>query len=169
MRLTTKGRYAVMAMMDLALNDLDASRNDGSPAQSTGKIALSDIAAKQDISLSYLEQLFAKLRRHGLVQGVRGPGGGYTLGRAADSISVADIVTAVDEVVDVTRCAGKENCQDGERCLAHELWTELSQKVYEFLDGISLGELVSEPRTQEVAKRQAQRRIDVELPSLSLN
>ncbi len=175
MRLTTKGRYAVMAMMDLALNGEDSVRQDGERSMTTakkpgnGKIALSDIAAKQDISLSYLEQLFAKLRRHGLVQGVRGPGGGYRLGRAADTISVADIVTAVDEVVDVTRCAGRENCQDGERCLAHELWSELSQKVYEFLDGITLGELVSAPRTREVAERQAQRRVDVDLPRMTLN
>jgi len=185
MRLTTKGRYAVTAMMDLALNDertsgrnrednsadnvedrVSGNRNAATGSETLTKIALSDIAANQDISLSYLEQLFAKLRRHGLVEGVRGPGGGYRLARPAGSISVADIVTAVDEVVDVTRCAGRENCQDGERCLAHELWSDLSQKVFEFLDGITLGELVSQPRTREVAKRQAQRRVDVELPGL---
>lgn len=153
MRLTTKGRYAVMAMMELGLN---GGKN---------KITLADIAAHQDISLSYLEQLFAKLRRNGLVEGVRGPGGGYRLARDAGSISVADIVTAVDEAVDVTRCKGREDCQDGQRCLAHELWSDLSMKVYEFLNAITLGELVAQPRVQEVAKRQASQCVDVELPA----
>jgi len=147
MRLTTKGRYAVTAMMDLALHTEE------------GKVTLADIARNQDISLSYLEQLFAKLRKQGLVKGVRGPGGGYRLAREASLISIADIVTAVDERVDVTQCAGKEDCQQGERCLSHDLWTELSQRVYEFLDGITLGELVQRPGVCAVAARQESRHV----------
>jgi Rrf2 family iron-sulfur cluster assembly transcriptional regulator len=158
MRLTTKARYAVMAMMELTLRG------------GKRKITLADVATSQDISLSYLEQLFAKLRRHGLVQGVRGPGGGYRLGRDAHAISVADIVTAVDEAVDVTRCKGRENCQDGERCVAHELWSDLSNKVYEFLDSISLGDLCERARTQQGtqpgAQQQSPRRVDVEPPAM---
>ncbi len=145
MRLTTKGRYAVTAMMDLAIH------------AEAGKVTLADIASNQDISLSYLEQLFAKLRKQGLVKGVRGPGGGYRLARDADMISVAEIVTAVDERVDVTQCGGKEDCQGGERCLSHDLWTDLSQRVFEFLDGITLGELVTRPGVCQVAARQEAR------------
>ncbi len=145
MRLTTKGRYAVTAMMDLALHE------------GKGPITLNDIAENQEISLSYLEQLFAKLRRSGLVRGLRGPGGGYRLARDAASISIADIITAVDENVDVTRCGGKKNCQDGERCLTHELWSDLSRQLHDFLDGITLGELMTWPCVQEVAARQEAR------------
>ena len=142
MRLTTKGRYAVTAMLDLALN------------QGKGAVPLQDIALKQEISLSYLEQLFAKLRGDGLVRGTRGPGGGYRLARSAEAISVAAIISAVDEKADMTRCGGEANCQDGEKCLTHELWTELSQEIYKFLDGITLSNLVSRPEVREVAERQ---------------
>ena len=142
MRLTTKGRYAVTAMLDLALN------------QDRGAVTLQDIALKQEISLSYLEQLFAKLRGNGLVKGTRGPGGGYRLAQSAEVISVAAIISAVDEKSDMTRCGGEANCQDGEKCLTHELWTELSQEIYKFLDGITLSNLVSRPEVREVAERQ---------------
>jgi len=142
MRLTTKGRYATTAMMDLAIHE------------TSGPVTLFDIASNQDISLSYLEQLFARLRDAGLVKGTRGPGGGYRLARPADSISIAEIITAVNEKVDATRCGGQANCQDGERCLTHELWTVLSDKLYDFLDNISLGEVIQWPRVQEVAVRQ---------------
>ena len=142
MRLTTKGRYAVTAMLDLALN------------QDKGAVTLQDIALKQEISLSYLEQLFAKLRGDGLVKGTRGPGGGYRLAQSAEAISVAAIIGAVDEKADMTRCGGEANCQDGEKCLTHELWTELSLEIYKFLDGITLANLVSRPEVREVAERQ---------------
>lgn len=141
MRLTTKGRYAVTAMMDLAIH------------QSKRPVTLQDIATGQEISLSYLEQLFAKLRRNGLVKGTRGPGGGYRLAKPAEEISIAAIILAVDERVDITRCGGKEDCQDGERCLTHDLWTELSAKIFDFLDNITLGELVQRPGVQAVAER----------------
>jgi len=183
MRLTTKGRYAVTAMMDLALHGEGTAAVDGSidrsvvvdsleginkthDAPRSRKISLADIARNQDISLSYLEQLFAKLRREGLVHGVRGPGGGYTLARDPDDISIAQIVTAVDEKVDVTRCGGRENCQEGERCLSHELWTDLSQQIYEYMDGISLGEIVRRPNVCQVAARQDSRSHSVAPPSV---
>ena len=142
MRLTTKGRYAVTAMLDLALN------------QGKGAVTLQDIALKQEISLSYLEQLFAKLRSNGLVKGTRGPGGGYRLAQSAEAISVAAIITAVDEKADMTRCGGEANCQDGKKCLTHELWTDLSLEIYKFLDGITLFNLVNRPEVREVAERQ---------------
>ena len=142
MRLTTKGRYAVTAMLDLALN------------QGKGAVTLQDIALKQEISLSYLEQLFAKLRSNGLVKGTRGPGGGYRLAQSAEAISVAAIITAVDEKADMTRCGGEANCQDGKKCLTHELWTDLSLEIYKFLDGITLSNLVNRPEVREVAERQ---------------
>lgn len=142
MKLTTKGRYAVTAMLDLALNDTG------------GPVALTDIAGRQGISLSYLEQLFAKLRRQGLVSSVRGPGGGYRLGAAADAISIAAVVSAVDEKVDATRCGGKKNCQGNERCLTHDLWQDLSGKIYQFLSGITLAQLVEQRGVREVAARQ---------------
>ena len=126
--------------------------------QSRRPVTLQDIATNQEISLSYLEQLFARLRRANLVKGTRGPGGGYRLAKEMDQISVAAIITAVDEKVDVTRCGGKTDCQDGERCLTHELWSSLSGKIYEFLDDISLGNLVREPGVQQVAERQDSRR-----------
>ncbi|HEB59340.1 MAG TPA: Fe-S cluster assembly transcriptional regulator IscR [Gammaproteobacteria bacterium] len=144
MRLTTKGRYAVTAMLDLALH------------YDEGPITLADISHRQGISLSYLEQLFSKLRKNGLVDSTRGPGGGYRLSRSADEIAVAEVITAVDEKVDATRCGGLGNCQDDERCLTHELWTDLSDQIYTFLNGISLGSLVARQGVQEVAMRQEQ-------------
>jgi Rrf2 family iron-sulfur cluster assembly transcriptional regulator len=147
MRLSTKGRYAVTAMIDLALhNDM-------------GPVALTDIADTQKISVSYLEQLFARLRKNGLVTGMRGPGGGYRLARPAAEITVAEIITAVDEPIDMTRCAGKEDCQDGEKCLTHELWVDLSKQLYEFLHGITLGQVVQWPAVQRVAERQQSRHL----------
>jgi len=142
MRLTTKGRYAVTAMLDLAINYKD------------GPITLSDISKRQGISLSYLEQLFSKLRKNGLVDSARGPGGGYRLSRSAHEVAVADVITAVDEKIDVTRCEGKGNCQDGQPCLTHELWQDLSGRIYDFLNGISLGQLVDNRNVQGVAMRQ---------------
>jgi Rrf2 family iron-sulfur cluster assembly transcriptional regulator len=142
MRLTTKGRYAVTAMLDLAIHFEE------------GPITLADISQRQCISLSYLEQLFAKLRRQGLVESTRGPGGGYRLSRSPMEIPVADVITAVDEKVETTRCGGLSNCQDDEQCLTHELWSELSTQIYQFLCGISLGNLVERQGVRDVAERQ---------------
>jgi Rrf2 family iron-sulfur cluster assembly transcriptional regulator len=142
MRLTTKGRYAVTAMLDLALHYDD------------GPITLADISQRQGISLSYLEQLFSRLRKQGLVDSTRGPGGGYRLSRSSDDIAVADVITAVDEKVETTRCGGLSNCQDEQQCLTHDLWTELSTQIHNFLSGISLGNLVARDGVQEVAERQ---------------
>jgi Rrf2 family iron-sulfur cluster assembly transcriptional regulator len=139
MRLSTKGRYSVTAMLDLAIHD------------KAGSVTLADISQCQGISLSYLEQLFAKLRKKGLVKGVRGPGGGYRLARAADKISIAEIISAVEESVDVTRCAGEGNCQEGEKCLTHELWSDLSNRLYEFLDHITLAQFVNRPGIPELS------------------
>jgi len=133
MRLTTKGRFAVTAMIDLALR------------QSSGPVTLAAISQRQQISLSYLEQLFGKLRRHELVESTRGPGGGYTLGRKAMEITVADIIVSVDEPIDATNCAGKENCLgDGGRCMTHELWAALNARMVEFLDSVTLQKLVDD-------------------------
>ena len=126
MRLTAKGRYAVTAMLDLAIHAPE------------GPVTLKSISENQGISLSYLEQLFSQLRKNNLVKGTRGPGGGYILARVVDEISMADIVVAVDEPLDITNCDGKENCHDGKRCLSHDLWSELSDQLYTFLDGIQL-------------------------------
>ncbi|MHB1514528.1 MAG: Rrf2 family transcriptional regulator [Acidiferrobacteraceae bacterium] len=142
MKLTTKGRYAVTAMLDLALHRREQV------------VSLSDIAARQDISLAYLEQLFARLRRSGLVESVRGPGGGYQLSLPPAEISVAEIIIAIDENIDATRCHGEENCHGDERCLTHQLWQELSERIYAFLDETTLGDLISRPAVQEVALRQ---------------
>ena len=142
MRLTTKGRYAVTAMLDLALHD------------GPQPVTLQDIAVNQEISLSYLEQLFARLRKSGLVQGTRGPGGGYRLAQDPKDVSIAGIISAVDEKADLTRCGGKSDCHQGQECLTHELWTELSEKIYQFLDEISLLDLIQRPRVREVAQRQ---------------
>ncbi|WP_126454077.1 Fe-S cluster assembly transcriptional regulator IscR [Sulfuriflexus mobilis] len=142
MRLTTKGRYAVTAMLDLALH------------YEEGPITLADISRRQGISLSYLEQLFSRLRKKELVISARGPGGGYRLSRDSSEIAVADVVTAIDEKVDATRCGGLANCQDDEPCLTHELWTDLSERIYDFLSGITLADLVNRREVQEVAQRQ---------------
>lgn len=144
MRLTTKGRYAVTAMLDLALHYKD------------GPITLADISHRQGISLSYLEQLFSRLRKQELVDSTRGPGGGYRLSRDSHQIAVADVITAVDEKVETTRCGGLSNCQDDEQCLTHDLWTELSTQIHDFLMGISLGDLVERQGVQAVAARQEQ-------------
>lgn len=130
MRLTTKGRFAVTAMIDLALRGGD------------GPVTLAGISERQNISLSYLEQLFGKLRRHHLVDSVRGPGGGYCLSRPSVQITVADIVRAVDEPLDATQCGGYENCKDEERCMTHELWSTLNRKMYEYLTSVTLFDLV---------------------------
>ena len=143
MRLTTKGRYAVTAMLDLALH-----------AQQD-PVSLADISERQSISVSYLEQLFSKLRRGGLVSSVRGPGGGYQLARDGATIFIAQIIDAVDESVDATRCGGKGDCQQGVTCLTHELWSDLSEQLHNFLAGISLQELVDRREVQAVALRQA--------------
>lgn len=131
MRLTTKGRFAVTAMLDLAL------RGGKNP------VTLAGISERQDISLSYLEQLFSRLRRHELVESVRGPGGGYYLARTLGDISVADIIRAVDEPIDATHCGGKENCHDDHRCLTHDLWMGLNAHIYDYLDNVTLATLVA--------------------------
>lgn len=131
MRLTTKGRYAVTAMLDLALN------------ARKGPVSLADISSRQEISLSYLEQLFARLRRNELVTSVRGPGGGYQLARDCSEIFVAQVIDAVNESVDATRCRGKGDCRQGHTCLTHHLWCQLSDQIHQFLNGISLAELVA--------------------------
>ena len=137
MRLTTKGRFAVTAMIDLALR------------HNSGPVTLAAISQRQQISLSYLEQLFGKLRRHELVESTRGPGGGYALGRKASDITVADIIVSVDEPIDSTHCGGKENCLgDGNRCMTHDLWAQLNTKMVEFLDSVTLQSLVD----QQIAK-----------------
>jgi Rrf2 family iron-sulfur cluster assembly transcriptional regulator len=133
MRLTTKGRFAVTAMIDLALR------------QTSGPVTLAAISQRQQISLSYLEQLFGKLRRHELVESTRGPGGGYSLGRKAADITVADIIVSVDEPIDATHCGGKENCLgESGRCMTHDLWTSLNQRMVDFLDSVSLQKLVDD-------------------------
>ena len=130
MRLTTKGRFAVTAMIDLAICSGD------------GPVTLAGISERQKISLSYLEQLFGKLRRNNLVESVRGPGGGYCMARPMQQITVADIVRAVDESFDATQCGGRENCKDDNRCMTHELWSTLNAKMYEYLTSVTLFELV---------------------------
>ncbi len=142
MRLTTKGRYAVTAMLDLALHACH------------GPVSLADISQRQGISLSYLEQLFAKLRQKKLVKSVRGPGGGYQLGLPDDHISIASIVDAVNESIDSTRCQEKGNCQQGEKCLTHHLWSDLSQKIHGFLSEITLHDLMKNREVQITATRQ---------------
>ena len=131
MKLTSKGRYAVTAVLDIALN------------AEKGPVSLADISERQHISLSYLEQLFAKLRRDGLVKSVRGPGGGYQLGLPSDQISVGMIISAVNENIHVTECLGRGNCQNGVECLTHTLWEDLSNRIESFLNEITLAELVS--------------------------
>ena len=138
MKLTTKGRFAVTAMLDLALNGAD------------GPVTLAGISERQRISLSYLEQLFGKLRRRELVESVRGPGGGYHLARDASRVSVADIVRAVEEPLDSTQCGGRENCRGEQRCMTHDLWEELNTTVYGFLAGVSLSQLVEKQRSKPV-------------------
>ena len=142
MRLTTKGRYAVTAMLDLAIH------------AKQGPVSLNDISGRQGISLSYLEQLFAKLRRSGLVASVRGPGGGYRLSRGSEEIHVAEIVDAVNESMDATRCNRRGDCQDGHPCLTHHLWLDLSDQIHDFLSGITLDSLIRREEIQSIAERQ---------------
>ncbi|MYL23264.1 Fe-S cluster assembly transcriptional regulator IscR [Vreelandella massiliensis] len=155
MRLTTKGRYAVTAMLDLALNA------DESPT------SLGDISQRQGISLSYLEQLFARLRRAGLVKSVRGPGGGYLLAAPAQEISVSRVIDAVNETVDATRCQGLSDCQEGDTCLTHHLWCELSGQIRQFLDDVTLEQLMRRGDVRQVASRQ-QARVDASISTLNV-
>ena len=134
MRLTTKGRFAVTAMLDLAMRD------------GNGPVTLAGISRRQSISLSYLEQLFGKLRRRKLVDSVRGPGGGYTLAKPVAQVTVAEIIRAVDEPIDATQCGGRENCQEEQRCMTHELWSTLNEKMYEYLNSVKLSDLVAKQR-----------------------
>ncbi|PCH61720.1 MAG: Fe-S cluster assembly transcriptional regulator IscR [SAR86 cluster bacterium] len=147
MRLTTKGRYAVTAMLDLALH------------KNQGPVSLADISQRQAISLSYLEQLFSKLRRSNLVKSVRGPGGGYELQRGSEALFIADIVDAVNESVDTTKCKGKGNCQEGETCLTHHLWLDLSEQIHSFLESISLADLVAKNEIRLIAESQDKRQM----------
>jgi len=143
MRLTTKGRFAVTAMIDLAMRD------------GNGPVTLADISNRQKISLSYLEQLFGKLRRHGLVSSVRGPGGGYRVAKALPQITVADIILAVDEPIDTTRCHGMQNCRDDQKCLTHDLWDNLNKVIFDYLQSVTLSHLVTghEPSDIVVVRR----------------
>ena len=144
MRLTTKGRYAVTAMLDLTIHA------DEKP------VSVAGISQRQSISLSYLEQLFARLRQSDLVSSVRGPGGGYRLGRDSDTIFIAQIIDAVNESVDTTNCQGKGDCQGGEICLTHALWDELSGEIHRFLNGISLAQLMARRDIKNIAQRQVE-------------
>ena len=149
MKLTSKGRYAVTAMLDVTIH------------AASGPVSLADISERQAISLSYLEQLFSKLRKNGLVISIRGPGGGYRLGRCSAKIAVADVISAVNESVDATKCQGKGNCQGGEQCLTHSLWEGLSHRIEEFLQNITLAELVKKNDVKTVSKRQDDIHINV--------
>ena len=166
MKLTTKGRYAVTAMLDLALN------NDKGP------VTLADIADRQGISLSYLEQLFSRLRKKQLVSSVRGPGGGYSLANEASQVHIAEVITAVDEKVDAMRCGGKGNCHNNERCLTHDLWRDLSNRIYDYLSDITLQDLVDRKGVEAAGKNVDGKKVDLSgvhpgsvdpLASLNLN
>lgn len=157
MRLTTKGRFAVTAMIDLAMR------------QDKGPVTLAGISQRQEISLSYLEQLFGKLRRHEIVESVRGPGGGYNLARSAAQVTVADIIIAVDEPLDATQCGGKQNCKGaehvpGHRCMTHDLWANLNAKMVDYLDSVSLKDLVD----QQQQKNLEQNVVVVHRPSVAV-
>jgi len=140
MRLTTKGRFAVTAMLDLAIHETQDTA-DNKP------VTLAAISERQDISLSYLEQLFSKLRRQGLVKSIRGPGGGYNLAKAYSEISVAEIINAVDEQIDATQCGGNENCRDEGRCMTHDLWSALNSKILEYLAGVTIADMVTSQKS----------------------
>lgn len=139
MRLTTKGRFAVTAMLDLSMR------------QGNGPVTLAGISDRQKISLSYLEQLFGKLRRNELVDSVRGPGGGYCLAKTAAEITVAEIIAAVDEPIDATQCAGKENCHTEGRCMTHDLWMDLNQTIHDYLTSVTLADLIAKQQSKDVA------------------
>lgn len=143
MKLTTKGRFAVTAMVDLAM------------CRDTTPVTLADISQRQKISLSYLEQLFGKLRRRKLVDSVRGPGGGYRLAREMAAVSVVDIILAVDEPIDATQCGGKENCRDEQKCITHDLWANLNRNIFDYLGAITLKQLVDE----QIAKQSGVARV----------
>lgn len=145
MRLSTKGRYAVTAMLDLAMHH----------HHNQGPITLAAISEEQGISLAYLEQLFARLRRAGLVNGVRGPGGGYSLSRQPEMISIADVITAIGEGIDTTLCQGEENCQEGERCLTHELWDKLGKEIFNFMDSITLAGFLESQQARQKDSQQS--------------
>ena len=146
MRLTTKGRFADTAMIDVAMHG------------TKGPVTLAGVSERQKISLSYLEQLFGKLRRAGLVKSVRGPGGGYRLARGADAVSVAEVIIAVDEPIDATKCGGRENCKDdGKRCMTHELWSNLNAHIFAYLRSVSLAQLVADQEKPEVTVMQDHR------------
>lgn len=142
MRLTTKGRFAVTAMVDLALRNGE------------GPVTLAEISQRQKISLSYLEQLFGKLRRRGLVDSVRGPGGGYCLAKDTAQVSVADVILAVDEPIDATQCGGMENCREEEKCITHDLWAKLNERIFDYLGAVTLRQLVDDQRARESAVAQ---------------
>lgn len=142
MRLTTKGRFAVTAMLDLALNEAKDSAN-------SKPVTLAGISERQAISLSYLEQLFSRLRRQGLVTSVRGPGGGYRVAKAHHEISVSHIISAVDELIDATQCGGKEDCHDEGRCMTHDLWASLNTKILDYLSGVTLADMVENKRQSD--------------------
>ncbi|MEN8206249.1 MAG: Rrf2 family transcriptional regulator [Pseudomonadota bacterium] len=142
MRLSTKGRYAVTAMLDLAIH------------YDEGPVTLADISGKQAISLSYLEQLFVRLKKHGLVEGMRGPGGGYRLAHSPEDISIAEVINAIGEDIDVTQCGGSEDCQDGERCLTHALWEKLGKEIHGFMKGITLAGFLKRDKVSAVVRRQ---------------
>lgn len=141
MRLTTKGRFAVTAMIDLAMRD------------GRKPVTLADISERQKISLSYLEQLFGKLRRRELVSSVRGPGGGYQLVKKTDEVSVADIIRAVDEPIDATQCGGRENCKDERKCLTHDLWASLNERIFDYLNSVTLAQLVAKAQAQAAEQK----------------
>lgn len=155
MRLTTKGRYAVTAMLDLALHG------------DHGPVSLADISERQGISLSYLEQLFSRLRRQKLVSSIRGPGGGYQLSRGPGAVYIAEVVDAVSESLDTTRCGNKGDCQQGEKCLTHHLWSDLSDQIHDFLSNISLNDLMEKREIQVVAARQNLRQSEHESQTIN--
>lgn len=157
MRLTTRGRYAVTAMLDLALHS------------QSRPVSLAEISERQTISLSYLEQLFSRLRKAGLVDSVRGPGGGYLLVGQADLVCVADIIKAVNESIDSTNCGGKPDCQGGSICLTHNLWDDLSRQINDFLSGISLADLVAKRDVQNIAHRQVDQLLTLEDNNMRAN
>jgi Rrf2 family iron-sulfur cluster assembly transcriptional regulator len=154
MRLSTKGRYAVTAMLDLAIHHAE------------GPVTLADISGSQGISLSYLEQLFARLKKQGLVTGTRGPGGGYRLSRPPTEISIAQVINAIGEDIDATLCQGNQDCQDGERCLTHELWQKLGAEIYNYLSGITLASFLQRDRVSEIVRRQ-RNTVSVATPALN--
>jgi Rrf2 family iron-sulfur cluster assembly transcriptional regulator len=142
MRLSTKGRYAVTAMLDLAIH------------YDEGPVTLAGISETQGISLSYLEQLFVRLKKDGLVEGLRGPGGGYRLALSPEDISIAQIINAIGEGIDATMCGGSEDCQDGQRCLTHALWVKLGNEIHDFMHGISLASFLRRDKVNAVVRRQ---------------